>query len=126
MSFIRKLSFRKQTSIECTEKPVAGSSQTDLHPIQNGDIAVLTSLPEVTAMSENDESVATELLGTPVLQGAKNNGDSRNNLNVGYSLRNGIENVKILEPPSSPSVNNTGSDPDDPDTSTTPPDKALS
>lgn len=126
MSFIRKVSFRKRTPIDCTEKPVAGSSQTDLPPIQNGDKAVLTTLQELTAMSENDESVATDLLGTPVLQGAKNNGDLRNNLNVGYSLINGIENIEILEPPSSLAVNNIGGDPDDPDTSTAPPDKAPS
>ncbi|XP_026324294.1 multiple C2 and transmembrane domain-containing protein-like [Hyposmocoma kahamanoa] len=103
---------------ECSEKPVAAPIQTDLPTVQNGDKAV--SLQELTAMSENDESVATELLGTPVLQCAENNGELRNNLTVGYSLRNDIESVEILELPSSPSVNNIGSDPDDPDASTTP------
>lgn len=124
MPFIRKLSFRKETPIECTEKPIAGSTQTDLPPIQKGDKAVLASLQELTAMSENNETVTAELLGTPVLQGAENKGDPRNNLIVGYSLSNGNENVEILEPPTSPSVNNIGSDPDDPDTSTTPPNNA--
>lgn len=126
MAFIRKFSFRKQTTIACTEKPVAGSTQTDLLPKQNGDKAVLTSLQELTAMSENDESVATELLGTPVLQGAENKGDLRSNLNVGYSLCNGYENIEILEAPSSTSVNNIGSDPDDPDTTITPPNNSPS
>lgn len=126
MSFIRKLSFRKKTPIECTEKSVKTSTQTDLPSIQTGDKAVLTSLQELTAMSENDESIATELLGTPVVQCAENKGESRNGLIVGYTVRNGIESVEISEPPSSPTDHNFGSDPDDPGTSTTPPNKASS
>lgn len=126
MSFIRKLSFRKQTPLQCAEKPEAAPTQTDLPSIQNEDKAELTSLQELTAMSENDERVAAELLGTPVLQCAENKGDLRDNLIVSYSLHNGNESVEILEPTSSPSVNNIGGDPDDPDASTTPPNKASS
>lgn len=126
MSFIRKLSFRQKTPAQCTEEQVAESTQTDLPTEQNVDKAVLTSLQELTVMSENDESVAPELLGTPVLQCAENKGDLRNNLNVSYSHRNGIENIEVLVPPSSPLVNNVGSEPDVPHTSTTTPNKASS
>lgn len=116
MSFIKKLSFRKKTSIECTVKPIETSEQNNLHK-HNGDTkAVLLSVQEPTSMSENDESVSTEQLGTPMLE-VENKGELRSNPTVRYSLCNDNESVELLEPLSSPPVDNTGSDLEDSDTS---------
>lgn len=112
MSFMRKLSFRKKTSEECTEKP-RPFHQTAL-PKHNEDTkaVLLPLIKEPNAMSETDESVATVQLGTPIFEGVENNENSRSEPTVDYLLRNGNESVELLEF-MSPPVDHTGTDPED-------------